>query len=131
MLIVSLLSLTSISQLALFLGIGLIIFGWVEKKQNLIIMGHAALIILGLFASWVLFGDFIQVPATPAAIIQKEVKLLGFFKGSAVLMGLSVVSLLMSWRKIRFHKTVVAIVILLALALFFMLVSIGQMQADS
>lgn len=128
---VSLLSLTSISQLLLFLGIGMIIFGWVEKKQNLIIAGQAALFLLGLFALWVLFGQIIQIPATNGTSIPKEVRLLVFFKASAVLAGLSLISVFMSWRKIRFHNAVVAIAILIALALFFMLVSIGQMPANS
>jgi len=129
MLTISLLSLTSISQLALFLGIGLVLFGWIEKKEKLALAGQITLFLLGLFAIWILFADVIQIPDAVENAITKETKMLGFIKGLIALMIPDAISIVMTLKKIRFHKISTAIVLLFALFLFFMVFNIQQMPA--
>ena len=127
MLIISILSLTSISQLALFLGIGLILFGWIEKKEKLVLAGQITLLLLGLFAGWILFANIIQVPIGEGSVVLKEAKMLGFCKIAIVLLAADIVSIVMTRLKIRFHLVSTTIVLLLAMMLFFMVFNIQQM----
>jgi len=127
MLIISILSLTSISQLALFLGIGLILFGWIEKKEKLLLAGQITLLLLGLFAVWILFANIIQVPIGDGSVVSKEAKMLGFCKIAIVLLAADIVSIVMTLLKIRFHLVSTTIVLLLAMMLFFMVFNIQQM----
>ena len=127
MLIISILSLTSISQLALFLGIGLILFGWIEKKEKLVLAGQITLLLLGLFAVWILLANIIQVPIGDGSVVSKEAKMLGFCKIAIVLLVADIVSIVMTRLKIRFHLVSTTIVLLLAMMLFFMVFNIQQM----
>jgi len=125
----SLLSLTGISQLTLFLGIGLLLFGWIEKKEKLIIGSQMVFLLFGLFALWIILGEVVSIPTPVGDSISKEVKLLGFFKSSIILMGISFVSILLNLFKIRFRKTGDFAVLMFALFLFFMIFSIQQLPA--
>jgi len=127
MLIISILSLTSISQLALFLGIGLILFGWIEKKEKLVLAGQITLLLLGLFAVWILLANIIQVPIGDGSVVSKEAKMLGFCKIAIVLLAADIVSIVMTRLEIRFHLVSTTIVLLLAMMLFFMVFNIQQM----
>lgn len=129
MLTISLLSLTSTTQLALFLGIGLILFGWIEKKDKLVLTGQIALFLLGLFALWILLANVIQVPKSAESAITKEMKTLGFIKGLIALMIPNAISILMVSKKIRFYKLSITVVLSFALFLFFMVFSIQQMPS--
>ncbi|HAQ19306.1 MAG TPA: hypothetical protein DCR40_08765 [Prolixibacteraceae bacterium] len=126
MLLISLLGLSGISQMLLFLGIGLILFGWIEKKDKLILGGQIMFLILGFFALWILLSHTITIPQTISDKISKESRIIGFFRSSLLLMGITVVSFLMSLFKLRFQKVSVSIVLIIALMLFFMIVSIQQ-----
>lgn len=121
MLAISLLSLTSISQMALFLGIGLIIFGWVEKKQSLIVSGLVVFILMGAFCAWAAW----TIPGTAAPeqseIVTKSLKLKGYFRMAAAFSLVSLCSLLITFFKVRFQKSSLVVVLLLSIALFFML----------
>lgn len=123
----SLLILTSVSQWGLFLGIAFILFGWVEKREKLVLAGQLAFLIIGLLALWILLTDQIPVPETTNGIITKQVKLLAFFKGVALFSGLNVVSLLLKIFKLHFQKATLYILLLFALMLFFMVFNIQQM----
>ncbi len=124
---ISLSGLTSISQWALFLGIGLIIFGIIEKRVNYILAGQIAFIVLGILASCILFTKSIPVPAENAVIIPKEIKAIFFFKGVVIFMAFSILSLLQKIFKLPFQKASIYFLILFALFLFFMLFNIIQM----
>lgn len=122
----SMLYLTSISQWGLFLGIGFILFGWIEKREQLTIAGQLTFLLLGLLTAWVLLTGQIPVPAMEE-MISKEVRVLAYFKALAWFSGWNVVSLLLKIFKLRFHKLSLYILVFFALMLFFMVFSIQQM----
>lgn len=124
---ISLSGFTSISQWALFLGIGLIIFGIIEKRENYILAGQIAFIVLGALASWILYTRNIPVPAENPITITKEIKALSFFKGAVIMMTFTFISVLLKLFKLPFQKTSVYLLVLFALFLFFMLFNIMQM----
>lgn len=122
---ISLSGLTSISQWAIFLGIGLIIFGIIEKRENYILAGQIAFIVLGILASWILFTKTIHLPIENT--ISKEFRSISFFKGSAILMAISALSLMQKLFKLPFQKASIYFLVFIALILFFMLFNIMQM----
>jgi len=124
---ISLSGLTSISQWVLFLGIGLIILGIIEKRENYILAGQIAFIVLGILASYILFTKSIPVPTENSINIPKEIKALSFFKGVVIFMAVSILSLLQKIFKLPFQKASIYFLILFALFLFFMLFNIIQM----
>ena len=124
-----LLGLTSISQWGLFSGIALIIFGWVEKREKLILAGQLVFVLIGLMAAWILLNDLIYVPEITDNNIPKQLRVLAYFKGVTAFMGLAVISILMKLFKLRFHKASVYILVFFALMLFFMVFNIQQMSS--
>jgi hypothetical protein len=125
----SILSITTIIQYALFGGIAMILFGWFEKKENLTFGGQAIFILSGIFAFWILSSDTISVPAVQGANIPKEVKVLSIVKLTIWLSALNLVSIVLGVLKNRFYKAILSVVILAALALFFLIIDLQQIQA--
>ena len=123
----SLLAITSTSQWALFIGIGLIIFGWIEKKENFILAGQLVFLALGIFASYFLLTDSIPVPEIGSGHLTKELTVLTYLKVIAVFSGLTVISLFLKIFKIKFQKYFVYLLVFFALMLFFMVFNIQQM----
>lgn len=123
----SLLELTSISQWALFLGIASIIFGWIEKREKFVLIGQLIFLVLGLFALYILLTDGIFAPQNDGTHIPKEMKVLAYFKGIALFMGLDVITLLLKLFNLRFRKVSVYLLVFFALMLFFMVFNIQQM----
>jgi hypothetical protein len=117
---------TSISQWALFLGIGLIIMGIIEKREFYILGGQIAFILLGLMAIYVLFpqGSIVDENLTK---IPKVIRSLAFFKGAIYFMVLTILVLLQKSFKLPYQKVSLYLLIFFALALFFMLFNIIQM----
>jgi len=122
----SLLGLTTISQYSLFLGIGLILFGWIEKKEKFVITGQVLFLLLGLLSLWVLLTNAIVVPEVNGNSIPKEMKILSFFKLSAYFAGFNLISLLLNLFKVRYQKFSLFLVVFTGLMLFFMAFSILQ-----
>jgi hypothetical protein len=122
----SLLGLTSISQWALFVGIAFILFGWIEKKENFVLAGQLVLLLLGFLAFYILLNEGITVPNSTGNPLPKELKILIFFKWTAIFTGFNAVSILLRLFKVRFYKISLFILILFALMLFFMVFSIQQ-----
>lgn len=123
----SLLGLTTISQYSLFLGIGLIFFSWIEKKEKLALTGQVIFVLLGFLSLWVILTNTAVVPEANGNLISKEVKILSYFKLSAFFAGFSLISLLLNIFKLRFHKLSVYLAVFAGLSLFFMAFSILQM----
>ncbi len=123
-----LLGLTSISQWGLFSGIALIIFGWVEKREKLILAGQLVFVLIGLMAAWILLNNLIYVPEITNNNIPKQLKVVAYFKGVTAFMGLAVISILLKLFKLRFQRASVYILIFFALMLFFMVFNIQQMS---
>lgn len=123
----SLLALTTISQYSLFLGIGLILFGWIEKKERLVIVGQVIFLLLGLLSLWVLLTNTTVAPEVNGNSIPKEVKILSYFKLSAYFAGFNLISLLLNLFKVRYHKFSLYLIVFTGLMLFFMVFSILQM----
>jgi hypothetical protein len=123
----SLLGLTSISQWALFIGIGLILFGWIDKKERIVLAGQFTFLALGCLACWILITDGIFIPEATGTGIPKELKVLTYFKGVAIFAAVDVASLLLKLFNLRFQKTSVYILVFYGLALFFMVFNIQQM----
>lgn len=120
----SLLALTTISQYSLFLGIGLILFGWIEKKEKLVIAGQAIFLLLGLLSLWVLLTNTNVAPEVNGNSILKEMKILSYFKLSAYFAGFNLISLLLNLFKVRYQKFSLYLVVFTGLMLFFMVFSI-------
>lgn len=123
----SLLGLTTISQYSLFLGIGLIFFSWIEKKEKLALAGQVIFVLLGFLSLWVILSNTAVVPEANGNLISKEVKILSYFKLSVFFAGFSLISLLLNIFKLRFHKLSVYLAVFAGLSLFFMAFSILQM----
>jgi len=123
---ISLSGFTSISQWFLFLGIGLIIFGIVDKRERYILAGQIAFILLGLLAAWILLTINIPTPTDKSGIITKEIKTMSFFKGAIVMMAFSMITILIKFIKLPFLKISIYFLIFFALILFFMLFNIMQ-----
>lgn len=122
----SLLAVTTISQYSLFLGIVLVLFGWMEKKEKLAIAGQSIFLLLGLLSLWVLLTNTIVVPETNGNSIPKEVKILNYFKLAAYFAGFNLISLVLNLFKVRYHKYSVYLVVFIGLMLFFMVFNILQ-----
>lgn len=52
----------TVPQWAIFAGITVMIYGWAEKKRTFGIIGSGILVILGLYAAWIIFSGSL-VPA--------------------------------------------------------------------
>lgn len=117
---------TSISQWALFLGIGLIIMGIIEKREYYILGGQIAFILLGLMAIYVLFpqSGILDENLTKSP---KVIRSLAFFKGAIYFMVLTILVLLQKLFKLPYQKASIYLLIFFALFLFFMLFNIIQM----
>jgi len=122
----SLSGLAIISQWTLFLGIGLVIFGWVEKKEKLSIAGQVCFIFLGILSLWVLLTNNVIIPETITDPIPKEVKILSYFKLAAYFSVANLISLLLNVFKVRYYKLSISLVVILGLMLFFMVFNILQ-----
>lgn len=122
----NLLGLTTISQYSLFLGIGLILFGWIEKKEKLVIAGQVIFLLLGLLSLWFLITNTIVVPEVKGNLIPKEVRILSYFKLSAYFAGFNLISLLLNFFKVRYYKFGLFLIVFTGLMLFFMVFSILQ-----
>ena len=122
----SMLYLTSLSQWGLFLGIGFILFGWIEKRQQLTLAGQLTFLLLGLLTAWVLLTGQIPEPAAMGETISKEVRVLAYFKALAWFSGWNVVSLLLKLFKLRFHNISLYLLVFFALMLFFMIFNIQK-----
>ncbi|HLN72504.1 MAG TPA: hypothetical protein VK205_04365 [Prolixibacteraceae bacterium] len=129
MMTTNLLSLTSISQWGLFLGIVFIIYGWLESKDKFILAGQLTFVAISLLALWIVLTHQIEVTVSANGVLTKETKVLGFFKGYLWFSILNIVTLLMKIFKLRYQKIVLAGLILYALLLFFMLYSVMQTPA--
>lgn len=123
----SLIGILTISQYSLFLGIGLIFFSWIEKKEKLALAGQAIIILLGLLSLWVLLTNTIVVPEMNENFIPKEVKILSYFKLSALFAAFSLISILLHVFKLRYYKLSIYLVVFIGLSLFFMAFSILKM----
>lgn len=122
----SLLGLTTISQYSLFLGIGLILFGWIEKKEKLVIAGQVIFLLLGLLSLWVLLTNTNIAPEVNGNSIPKEMKILSYFKLSAYFAGFNLISILLNLFKVRYQKFSLYLVVFTGLMLFFMAFRILQ-----
>ncbi|BBE19579.1 hypothetical protein AQPE_3765 [Aquipluma nitroreducens] len=122
----SLSGVASISQWTLFLGIGLIFFSWIEKKEKLALAGQVIFIVLGLISLWVLLTNSIVIPEVIGNTIPKEVKILSYFKLAAFFSGFNLISLLLNLFKVRYHKFSLYLVVFIGLMLFFMVFGILQ-----
>lgn len=123
----SLLGLTTISQYSLFLGIGLILFGWIEKKEKLVIAGQVIFLLLGLLSLWVLLTNTNVALEVNGNSIPKEMKILSYFKLSTYFAGFNLISLLLNLFKVRYYKFSLYLIVFTGLMLFFMVFSILQM----
>ncbi len=126
MFLTSMVGLISIAQWALFLGIALIAFGFIEKKDRFIYGGQTVFILLGIFAFAVLATNDTSLPQVDGTIIPKEVKIIAFFKSVFYFLALAVVSLILKFFKVRYNYVSIFAVLFFALALFFMAFNILQ-----
>lgn len=121
--------LTSFSQFVLFTGIGLMLFGWMDKKEKLVWIGQASFIFLGCFALWVLLAGEASPKDLNAAVITKEIKTIVYFRGMVAFGLLNLLSVLLKYLKPRYLKFSQYLVLFIAILLFFMVVNIQKMAA--
>ena len=122
-----LIGITTVSQYLLFLGIGLIFFSWIEKKEKLQLAGQAIFVLLGLLSLWVILTNTVLIPEVTESPLSKELKILSYFKFLALFSAFSLGSLLLNVFRLRFRKLSVYLEVLVGLMLFFMAFGILQM----
>ncbi|MGQ8335832.1 hypothetical protein ACUNWD_04725 [Sunxiuqinia sp. A32] len=111
---------TYLSQVALFAGIAVLIFAWVEKKEQLEKIGHVLFILLGVLAAWILASGQIVVPEIIDGQLPKEARLISFFTGLVVTAILAAVAIVLKIKKSKYSNWINVIIGLVALLLFFM-----------
>ncbi|MBL7969452.1 MAG: hypothetical protein JNK09_20800 [Prolixibacteraceae bacterium] len=126
---ISLLSITSISQWALFAGIALVLFGLMEKREKTALGGQVIFILLGIFAAYIVLSNGISASEISGQKITKEVMALTYFKLTIVFALLNIGSVLLYFLKLRFVKTSQYIIVVAALMLFFWVFNIQQVPA--
>jgi hypothetical protein len=122
-----LIGITTVSQYSLFLGIGLIFFSWIEKKEKLQLAGQAIFVLLGLLSLWVILTNTVLIPEVTESPLSKELKILSYFKFLALFSAFSLGSLLLNVFRLRFRKLSVYLEVFVGLMLFFMAFGILQM----
>ena len=122
-----LIGITTVSQYSLFLGIGLIFFSWIEKKEKLQLAGQAIFVLLGLLSLWVILTNTVLIPEVAESPLSKELKILSYFKFFALFSAFSLGSLLLNVFRLRFRKLSVYLEVFVGLMLFFMAFGILQM----
>lgn len=127
---VSLLSITSISQWALFAGIALVLFGLMEKREKTTLGGQAIFILLGVFAAYIVLTNGISAPEISGQKISKEIMAMTYFKMTLIFGLLNIGSLLLYFLKLRFVKISQYIIVVAALMLFFWIFNIQQVPAN-
>ncbi|MFY9153945.1 MAG: hypothetical protein WAO52_18130 [Prolixibacteraceae bacterium] len=123
----SLLALTSISQWALFAGIGFIIFGWIEKQEKFVWAGLLVFLLMGMAAAYFLLSGTLPVSQNGGEHLPKELKVYAYVRGIAFFSVLTGISLLMKIFKIKFQVYTIYLILFFALVLFFMVFNIQQM----
>ena len=118
---------TTVSQYSLFLGIGLIFFSWIEKKEKLELAGQLIFVLLGLLSLWVIFTNDVVITAVNESPLSKELKILSYFKLLALFSGFSLISLLLNILKLRLRRLTAYLDVFVGLMLFFMAFGILQM----
>ena len=121
-----LIGITTVSQYSLFLGIGLIFFSWIEKKEKLQLAGQAIFVLLGLLSLWVILTNTVLIPEVTESPLSKELKILSYFKFLALFSAFSLGSLLLNVFRLRFRKLSVYLEVFVGLMLFFMAFGILQ-----
>jgi hypothetical protein len=114
----------SISQWFLFLGIALIIFGIIEKRENYILAGQIVFFTLGGLGLWVLFTRSMPLPDVNSLSMSNDFKVISFFKGLVVLMFVTALSLVQKLFRLPFQRAGIYFLIFIAVLLFFMLFNI-------
>lgn len=115
------LALTTSSQWILFLGVGLIIYSWIEKKRLIQQLGQGAFFLLALFALWIILTGQIVIPEqVKRAAVPVEVKALTYFTGLVVTGGISVLAFILGLMRSGWGKVVNMILVAVGIALFFM-----------
>lgn len=117
----------STSQYSLFFGVALIIFGWMEKKDKLELSGQAIFVLLGVLAAWIVSTHHIEVTEQNIESLSKSARALLFFKLCIGFGGLNLITIILGLLKNKLYKSVLGITLVIALALFFMVLNILQM----
>jgi len=125
----SVLSIVTIAQYTIFLGIALVLFGWFEKKDRLTYGGLAVFILLGIFATGVLLTTAPVLTEMKENTISKELKTVSYMKMITCFSILCLISMILGWRKKRFYKAGLFLVVIIGLSLFFVAVNILQVPA--
>jgi hypothetical protein len=121
--------LTSLSQWGLFLGIGLICYAGIEKKFNLLMAGQSVFIALSLFALWILLSHQIVVPEFTGDQLPKEARTVSYFVTLSGVGLFALAGLIMHLLKTRFQLVINALLVLYALALFFMVYNLQRIAS--
>lgn len=110
---------TIIPQWGIFLGIGLVVFGYVEKKGKLTVAGWLTFVATGLFALGVnLFGGLNPHPLPDGTMpVDFQVMALGWQAGIAGVLALF--SILLRQRKSKRYPILAILAVAYAIAIFF------------
>lgn len=126
----------TVPQWAIFAGITVMIYGWIEKKRIFGIIGAAILVLLGLFAAWTIFTGLL-IPESALDINENlpkeelfnpdelpvEGRLLPFYWLLAVNGLLALAAMLAEiWRK-RFANVLKIVIGAVAILVFFLMMA--------
>lgn len=122
------LTLTTSSQWILFIGIGLIIYSWIEKKRLIQQLGQATFVLLALFALWVLVSGQIIVPEVVSSnVVPVEAKALTYFSGLLVTGLIGVVAFVLGRIESSWAKFGNMVLVAVGLSLFLMVYQLQRM----
>ena len=121
-----LLTYTSLAQYGLFLGIGLILFGWIEKKKQISLLGQLVFVLLGFYALWIILSHQIVAPVVQNTGIPKEIKIRSFFTSLLIGGGIGLITILLNYFNLRLKKISLVILLLYGLLLFFIVYHLQQ-----
>lgn len=110
---------TVIPQWGLFLGIALVVFGYVEKKGPLSLAGWVVFVATGLFALGVnLFGNLHPQPQ-PGGTVPPDFQVIALGWQAGIAGVLALISLLLRQRKSKRYSLLAILTIIYAIAIFF------------
>lgn len=130
----------TIPQWAIFAAITITIYGWVEQKKIFSLMGIALMMLLGIFAAWVIYSGWLIPESmfdTTGSLdgeelfsegeIPMEGRMLPFYWGLVVNGLLSVPVFLVEYSEKKYSKPLKLLIMLTALMIFFGMTSASRL----
>lgn len=127
----------TIPQWFIFAAVTVIIYGWVERKKSFGLVGLAILVLLAVFTGWAIFSGMLVPESFIEAVgtideeimlapdeIPVEGRMLPFYWGITINGLIALVAFVAEWRDMKAAKTLKIIVCVIAILMFFGMMSV-------